>query len=90
MGADGSSTPPIPTGPAALRQAEATREGKLIKLSFELRAGGYSGSTYTLSYNPAKDTLEGVYYQAVAQQKFDVHFARAKPLAQSKGEVDGN
>jgi len=66
-------------GPLPFAKAEATREGKLIKLSFELRAGGYNGSTYTLSYNPAKDTLEGVYYQAVAQQKFDVHFARAKP-----------
>ncbi len=48
------------------------------KLDLELRAGGYNGSNYTLTYNPAKDTLEGVYYQAVAKQRFDVRFARAK------------
>jgi hypothetical protein len=58
--------------------AEASRDGKAIRLYLELRAGGYNGSNYTLTYNPAKDTLEGVYYQAVAKQRFDVRFARAK------------
>ena len=45
---------------------------------FEIRAGGYNGSTYTLTYDPAADVLKGVYFQAVAQQKFDVYFTRAK------------
>lgn len=58
--------------------AEASRDGKAIRLYFELRAGGYSGSSYTLTYNAARDTLEGVYYQAVAQQRFDVSFSRVK------------
>jgi hypothetical protein len=44
----------------------------------ELRAGGYNGSTYTLTYDPSADVLKGVYYQAVAQQKFDVYFTRVK------------
>ena len=43
----------------------------------ELRAGGYNGSTYTLHYDPARDVLEGVYHQAVAQQNFAVRFLRA-------------
>lgn len=59
-------------------KAEATRDGGTIRLFFELTAGGYEGSTYTLAYDPARDALEGVYYQAVARQKFDVRFARAR------------
>jgi hypothetical protein len=64
--------------PLPFSRAEATLEGKAIKLFFEIRAGGYNGSTYTLTYDPAADVLKGVYFQAVAQQKFDVYFARLK------------
>ncbi len=35
------------------------------------------GSNCTLRYDPARDLLEGTYYQAVAQQKFAVRFVRA-------------
>lgn len=62
--------------PLPFARAEATRDGKTIRLFFELRAGGYNGSTYTLTYDPASDTLRGVYFQAVAQQKFDIYFNR--------------
>ena len=48
--------------PLPFASAEAMREGKLIKLFFALRAGGYNGSTYTLTYDPAADVLRGVYY----------------------------
>jgi len=65
--------------PLPFSKAEASRDGKTLRVFLELRAGGYNGSTYTLTYDPAGDVLRGVYYQAVAQQKFDVHFARAKP-----------
>jgi hypothetical protein len=64
--------------PLPFARAEAAWDGKTIKLFFELRAGGYNGSTYTLAYDPAADVLKGIYYQAVAQQKFDVYFTRAK------------
>jgi hypothetical protein len=64
--------------PLPFARAEAAWDGKTLKLFFELRAGGYNGSTYTLAYDPAADVLKGVYYQAVAQQKFDVYFTRAK------------
>ena len=57
-------------------RAEATRDGKTLRAFFELRAGGYNGSTYTLTYDPTDDTLKGVYHQAVAQQKYDVYFVR--------------
>ena len=59
-------------------KAEASRDGKTLKVFLELRAGGYNGSTYTLTYDPASDRLKGVYYQAVARQKFDVYFVRTR------------
>ncbi len=59
-------------------KAEASREGNTIKVFLELRAGGYNGSTYTLTYDLENDILKGVYYQAVAQQKFDIYFERAR------------
>jgi len=66
--------------PAALpfSKAEAAMEGGALMVFLELRAGGYNGSTYTLTYDPARDVLKGVYYQAVARQVFDVYFVRAK------------
>ena len=57
-------------------KAQATREGTTLRASFALQAGGYAGSTYDLTYDPASDRLKGVYYQAVVKQKFDVYFVR--------------
>lgn len=65
-------------GPLPFYSAEATRDGEQTRLFFELRAGGYAGSTYRLTYDAATDRLVGVYYQAVARQSFDVQFERAK------------
>jgi hypothetical protein len=54
------------------------RKGNAIRLFFELRAGGYDGSTYTLAYDPKKDILYGVYYQANARKRYDIYFERAE------------
>lgn len=62
--------------PLPFYAATATEEGGKLRLFFELRAGGYNGSTYTLSYDAAADRLTGAYYQAVARQTFDVFFVR--------------
>ena len=64
--------------PLPFAEARASRDGKTIDLVFELRAGGYNGSTYTLKYDPANDVLYGIYYQAVARQQFNVYFDRAR------------
>ena len=64
--------------PLPFAEARASRDDKTIKLFFELRAGGYNGSTYTLTYDPANDILYGIYYQAVARQRFNVYFERVK------------
>jgi hypothetical protein len=37
---------------------------------------GYPGSKYTLLYDPERDALMGLYYQAVQKQSFDVMFIR--------------
>ena len=80
VGADGrldaeyANPRPLPFAIAA-----ATSEGSVLKLFFELRAGGYGGSTYTLVYDPPTDRLLGVYDQVVVHQKFDVVFVRARP-----------
>jgi hypothetical protein len=58
--------------------AELSRDGNALDLLFELRAGGYDGSTYKLRYDAANDRLVGVYDQVVVKQKFDVVFARDK------------
>lgn len=62
--------------PLPFYAAAATEDGGKLKLFFELRAGGYNGSTYTLNYEAAGDRLTGTYYQAVARQAFQVVFVR--------------
>jgi hypothetical protein len=62
--------------PLPFARAQAVKDGATLRASFELRAGGYGGSTYELTYEPSRDRLEGVYYQAVAKQRFDVYFVR--------------
>jgi hypothetical protein len=65
--------------PLPFHTAVASKDGNVLKLSFELRAGGYNGSTYQLRYDAANDRLTGVYDQVVAKQTFDVVFVRDKP-----------
>lgn len=62
--------------PLPFAKAQAALDGTTLKLQFELRAGGYAGSTYTLRYNAASDTLDGEYFQAVARQTYPVRFHR--------------
>ncbi len=64
--------------PLPFSRAEATLDGNTVVIFLELRAGGYNGSYYKLRYDPAQDVLEGVYYQAVAQQRFEVRFVRTR------------
>lgn len=69
---------PNAPNPLPFSRAEATRNGKAVTVFLELRAGGYNGSTYTLDYDAGQDVLKGVYYQAVAQQRYDIQFVRAR------------
>ena len=62
--------------PLPFSKAEARIDGQALDVFLELQAGGYHGSSYRLRYDPADDTLKGVYHQAVAQQRFEVRFVR--------------
>jgi len=64
--------------PLPFHTAVATSDGNGLKLFFELRAAGYGGSTYTLTYDAANDRLTGVYDQVVVKQKFEVVFVRSR------------
>ena len=64
--------------PLPFSKADAALNGNTVNLFFELRAGGYAGSTYTLTYDPTRDQLVGVYFQAVAQQEFEIYFIRIR------------
>jgi hypothetical protein len=64
--------------PINVSRAEAIGEDAGIKLFIELRDVGYPGSIYTLIYNPQKDMMFGLYYQAAMGQNFDVVFVRTK------------
>jgi len=62
--------------PLPFARAQAVQEGTVLRVSLELRAGGYDGSTYELTYEPAGDRLKGIYYQAVAKQRYEIYFVR--------------
>ena len=62
--------------PIHVARAEASQDDAAVKLFVELRDVNYPGSTYSLRYDPARDVLEGAYFQAMEQQTFDVSFVR--------------
>jgi hypothetical protein len=64
--------------PLPFSRAEVSRDGKTVTVFFELRAAGYNGSTYKLTYDAAGDRLVGIYYQAVQRKEYDVVFQRAQ------------
>lgn len=64
--------------PINVSHAEWKQQDGSLGVSVELRDAGYPGSTYTLTYNPATDTLAGNDYQAVAKQDFTVEFKRSQ------------
>jgi len=64
--------------PINVAKAEAARDGAKLNVFVELHAPNYPGSTYMLTYDSQQDQLQGTYFQAALQQKFDVNFVRMK------------
>ena len=64
--------------PINVARARASLVKDYLKVEMELRDTGYPGSSYTLLYDPHKDALIGLYYQALQRQEFDVVFVRMK------------
>lgn len=65
--------------PINVAKAEASQADGSVKVFIELRDVNYPGSTYTLTYDPAKDECRGDYLQAAIRQSFDVTFIRMSP-----------
>ena len=49
-----------------------------VMVLVELNDVNYAGSTYLLAYDPDKDQLVGIYFQATLKQQFEVIFQRTK------------
>ncbi|MBN2505514.1 MAG: hypothetical protein JXQ71_02350 [Verrucomicrobia bacterium] len=64
--------------PIRVARAQAQRDGGAVKLFLELRDQGYPGCTYSLTYHPDRDELEGVYFQAAMGAYYEVVFVRLK------------
>jgi hypothetical protein len=64
--------------PIRVSRAEASRAGGQTKVFLELSDVNYPGCTYTLTYDPQRDTLQGVYVQTALGESFDVVFVRMK------------
>ncbi|UCD88152.1 MAG: hypothetical protein JSV01_10560 [Desulfobacterales bacterium] len=64
--------------PINVSRAEASRRGDEVRVFMELQDVGYPGSTYTLTYDPQRDLLRGVYFHAGLSQTFDVVFIRTE------------
>jgi len=62
--------------PIRVAKATATGDPSSATVFVELQDVNYPGSTYTLTYDPRRDVLEGIYYQAMLDQSFDVAFVR--------------
>jgi hypothetical protein len=47
-----------------------------LRVSVELRDINYPGSKYNLQYDPGTDRLQGTYFQALEQQRYEIEFVR--------------
>jgi hypothetical protein len=64
--------------PIHVGQAATSLKNDAVVLFVELQDAGYPGSTYNLVYKPEEDILQGTYFQAQAQELYDVVFLRPK------------
>jgi len=62
--------------PIHVESAEWNRKDGKLGVFVILQAPNYPGSTYTLTYDVARDRLVGIYYQAMIRQSFEVEFTR--------------
>jgi hypothetical protein len=64
--------------PINVSRSQWQKKGDRLEVFVELRDVNYPGSTYTLVYQPERERLYGVYFQAVMGQMFEVEFVRIK------------
>jgi len=61
-----------------VEKAEAVQKDGKTEVFIELQDINYPGSTYRLRYNAEKEVLEGIYFQALERQQFQIYFKRMK------------
>ena len=61
-----------------VQQANWKFEKEILYLFVELRDVNYPGSKYSLRYIKERDVLAGTYFQATANQTYDIYFSRMK------------
>ncbi|MCD4732002.1 MAG: hypothetical protein K8R74_15455 [Bacteroidales bacterium] len=64
--------------PINVGRSEWRIQDGVIQVYVELQDENYPGSIYQLTYDEDAETLRGTYFQAVAQQTFEVYFTREK------------
>jgi hypothetical protein len=64
--------------PINVARAEWRRLKNGLGIFVELQDVNYPGSTYSLIYNTATDRLQGIYFQALQQQRYLIEFLRKK------------
>ncbi|MHC1764470.1 MAG: hypothetical protein AB9869_09200 [Verrucomicrobiia bacterium] len=64
--------------PIHVARAEASREGSTLQVFIELRDVNYPGSSYTLRHDAGSDQLQGIYYQAMENERYNIFFQRLK------------
>lgn len=62
--------------PIHVEKTETLTKNGLQFVMIELQDINYSGSTYLLSYNRSRDSLDGVYILGGSGQRFEVFFSR--------------
>ncbi|MBP1599538.1 MAG: hypothetical protein H6Q05_4915 [Acidobacteria bacterium] len=62
--------------PIHVEKAEVSQMGETFSIVIVLNDANYPGSTYTLSYDAARDILRGSYFQAAKRQTYGVYFIR--------------
>ena len=62
--------------PINVGRAQTHRKGGKLEVYVQLDDVNYPGSSYTLTYDSANDSLVGVYFQAVAQETYEIAFRR--------------
>lgn len=71
--------------PIHVAAANAAFKNNTVTFFLELQDTGYPGSKYNLVYDAGQDSLEGTYFQAQAQQVYDVEFQRITLTPLKKG-----
>lgn len=64
--------------PIRVARAEVVTDGGRVSLLVRFDDVNYPGSTYTLAYDRASDSLRGDYFQAVQGAHYDVVFVRQR------------